>query len=121
MAIYTITARVDAARKDSVEKILRTAFKKEEGGEPIVFSVEKKTSPESRADRLSEAESMADDARAIVEELKGEMEEWHESIPENLQNGDKANEVQEAIDALEELQSNLENCSFGDVNFPGMF
>ena len=48
------------------------------------------------------------------------MESWRDSIPENLQGGDKYSEVEEAISSLEELQGELENISF-DVSFPGMF
>lgn len=119
MARYVITWTVEAASPASVEKSLRNAFKRD--GEVLpVHTVEKVKTAESRADRFSEAEGLADQARQIVEELRDEMEAWKDSIPENLQNGDKANEVQEAYDALETLQGDLENLSW-DVSFPGMF
>lgn len=83
MAQYTITLKVDGTRKDSVEKILRKAF----GEDTPVYSVEKLEGATSRAARLTEASTMVDDARSIVEELKDEMEQWRDSIPENLQSG----------------------------------
>lgn len=85
------------------------------------YIVEKVKHVVSRADRLEEAEGFVEDAKGIVEELKGEMEEWHDSIPENLQDGSKDNEVQEAAYALNELYDNLDQCDFGNVSFPGMF
>lgn len=118
MARYVITTTVEGSRKDSVEKILRTAFK---GQEPIVYCVEKQTSPESRTARLQDAAGIVEDAKAVVEELRDEMQEWFDSIPENLQAGAKADEVQEAITALEELQGEMESLSFDNVSFPGMF
>ena len=117
MANYEIKLTVEAARRESVEKKLREAF----GKEIPIHSVEKLKTAESRADRLSEAEALVDDAKSIVEELKDEMEQWYDSIPENLQSGDKANEVQECKDNLENVQSELENVDFGSVEFPGMF
>ena len=116
MANYKITLMVDAAKRASVEKKLRIAF----GEEVPIHSVEKLKTAESRADRLSEAEGLADDARQLVEELQDEMEQWYDSIPENLQQGSKAQEVEEARDALDSLKGELEGLSW-DVSFPGMF
>jgi hypothetical protein len=118
MAKYLITLIVDGARKESVEKTLKIAFK---GQEPVLYAVEKKTSPESRSERLNDAASIMEDAKTIVKELKDEMQEWYDSIPENLQNGNKAEEVQSAIDALDDVQNEMESISFDSVEFPGMF
>lgn len=69
-------------------------------------------------------------ASGDVDELKGELESWLEGMPENLQGGQKADELQTAIDALEtvkdaldEAQQALETASdeAGNVEFPGMF
>jgi translation elongation factor EF-1beta len=179
MAKYLITLTVDGARKEFVEKTLKTAFKEQE---PVLYVVEKvdgsqisfgivndkltvysksfkvemdaagmfsnavtflkgiegieerlqhlsvgtvirgeKTSPESRSKRINDAASIMEDAKAIVEELKDEMKQWYDSIPENLQSGSKAEEVQSAIDALEDVQSEMESISFYSVKFPRMF
>ena len=58
-----------------------------------------------------------------AEELKDELEAWLENMPENLQDGSKAGEIQEAIDELEEVIDHLNEAvdSAGNVNFPGMF
>ena len=124
MAQYRIELQVDAPMPASVEKKLRDVF----GQTVPVHTVEKLRTPESRADRLSAAESDLEsalsDAKDAVEELKGEMEEWRDSIPENLQNGDKAQEVNDAISELESLADELDNLTlpdFSSVSFPSMF
>lgn len=116
MANYEIKLTVEAARRESVEKALVKTF----GKDVPIHSVEKLKTAESRADRLGEAEGSLEDAKSVVSELKDEMQEWFDSIPENLQQGQKASEVQEAIDALESLEGDLENIQF-DVSFPGMY
>jgi len=113
---YEITALVSAARKPSVEKKLREAF----GSEAEIFCVEKVTTPESRADRLDDAGDHVAIAVEIVEELQAEMQGWMDSIPENLQGGDKASEVAQAVDDLQQLIDELQNLDFGSVSFPGM-
>lgn len=115
MAEYKVTMHIEGARKASVEKKLKQMFPDED------VQVEKVEAATSRADRLSEAESSLEDAKSVVTELKDEMQNWYDSIPENLQNGSKASEVQEAIDALESIESDLENVDLSSVSFPGMF
>ena len=115
MASYEVRIMVDGTNIASVRKQMAAAFPGEEVRcDKIEFN-------KSRAERLSEAESLVEEAKSIVEELNDEMEAWHESIPENLQSSDKASEVEAAKDALENLQSELENVNFGDVDFPAMF
>lgn len=77
--------------------------------------------PKSRAERLAVAESLADEAKGIVEELKDEMEQWRDGTPENLQGGDKYSSVSDCCDALEEIHSSIEGLDFSSVDFPGMF
>lgn len=69
---------------------------------------------------MSEAEDLVAQALSIVEELKEEMENWRDNIPDNLQGGEKYSQVDEACSALEDLASNLEGCDWS-VDFPGMF
>jgi len=57
----------------------------------------------------------------VVEELKDEISEWQDSIPENLQGGGKADEVSSALDELETILSEMENIDFGQVEFPGLY
>jgi len=76
----------------------------------------------SRATRLSETLDMTGKI-ADVEQLKEELEEWSENLPENLQSSNKADMLQEAIDNLENIVGELENIQElqHDVEFPGMF
>lgn len=75
----------------------------------------------SRAERLENALIKVRDACYIVEELQGELEDWLGNLPENLQQSSKADELQEAIDNLEEIKSNLEQAIDTDVEFPRAF
>lgn len=45
-------------------------------------------------------EGFIDDAYSAIEELKGELEEWKGNLPENLQNGQKGDELDEAMNNL---------------------
>ena len=76
----------------------------------------------SRATRLSETLDMTEKI-ADVEQLKEELEEWLDNLPENLQSSNKADMLQEAIDNLENIGEELENIQElqHDVEFPGMF
>ena len=78
----------------------------------------------SRASRFEDGvTSVLSSAKEEAENLKGELQEWLDNMPENLQQSAKAEELQEAIDAIDSVISSIEeaesNC--GDVSFPGMF
>lgn len=45
--------------------------------------------------------SLVDDAFGTMEELKGELQDWYDNLPENFQNGDKGDQLTSAIDAME--------------------
>ncbi len=115
MARYNLMFTVADVRIDVIKKKMAEVFPDNH------CVVEKQKQNQSRADRLGEAEGNFDDAKNVLEELKGEMEEWYDSIPENLQTGSKAEEVQAAVDALDEIISNMEQVEFGSVEFPAMF
>jgi len=80
--------------------------------------VERVKPNKSRAHRFSEA---LDDVRAgqeAIVELRDELQEWRDNIPENLEDGEKAEQLDTAIDALtafEEIEVEV------DVEFPTMF
>ena len=111
MARYRLT--VEAASITSITAKLKSLG--------IEASVEKVEVPESRADRLGEAEGNVEDAKSTVEELRDELQSWRDNLPENLQNGEKASQLDEAISALEDIQSNLDQVDFSSVEFPSMF
>jgi hypothetical protein len=109
---------IDEARllaKDRVNLIDKVKI-----GESISRVVRAKYS--SRASRLAEAETLISDAKCIVDDLKGEVEGWYENLPENFQNGEKGEQLQEAMDKLDELAQSLEEAEgHCDVEFPGMY
>lgn len=117
MARYKIEAVVSETNIRAVKAKLAAAFTT---GEESISATKIEDSP-SRADRLSAAESLVEQARSVLDDLKSEMEEWHDNIPENLQQGDKAQEVQEAIDGLDTLCTEMEALDFGGVTFPSAF
>lgn len=47
---------------------------------------------------------LVSDAFSDLESLKDEMQEWYDNLPDNFQDGDKGSEIQETIDALENIQ-----------------
>ncbi len=116
MAKYQITLMVEEKLPASVEKKLRQVF-----GDVPVHTTEKVTTPESRAARLAEASGMLDNAISVVRELKEEMENWRDTIPENLQGGDKYSQIEESIDGLENLEGELDSAIGNfEVEFPSM-
>lgn len=62
----------------------------------------------SRLDRFSEAMGKVSEALSEVEELKSELENWLDNMPENLRGGSKADELEEAISALDEVINQLQ-------------
>lgn len=73
-----------------------------------------------------------------IQSLMEELEEWKENMPENLQGGDKHDQLEEAIQNLQDIITELESLDFSDKNedadtieaqaealenveFPGMF
>lgn len=115
MPKYSMRLVVDGTRLDAMQRMAKTYF-----GDALV-SCTKVDLASSRAQRLALIEQVVADCAADVEELKEEMEEWGDSIPESLQGGGKAEEVEQAISDLEELKDNLEGLDFTSVSFPSMF
>jgi DNA repair exonuclease SbcCD ATPase subunit len=112
---YRVTLVVAAARLKTIQKEAEEVF-----GE-MLLEVSKVETATSKAARLADAEEMIAEAKSMVEELKGEIESWKESLPENLQYGAKAEELDEAISALEEKSEQLGDIDFSDIRFPGMY
>jgi hypothetical protein len=46
-------------------------------------------------------ESAVQDAFSGMQELKDELQEWYDNLPENFQNGSKGEQLQEAMDAID--------------------
>ncbi len=70
----------------------------------------------TRRKQLSKAEKMLDEARAIIEDCRDEEQDYFDNIPENMQDGERA-QISEAaiecmdtaIDSLEEVIDNVMN------------
>jgi hypothetical protein len=75
----------------------------------------------SRSDRFQHAVDLVSDARSEAEELKEELESWRENLPENLQDGNKACELDDAMSELDDFISDCETAEGHDVCFPSMF
>jgi len=118
MAVWQITVRGKGVRRDTVDKITRAITDKL--GDKTEVSVRDATPPASRPDRFSAAMSLVSDARGECEGLRDELEEWKSNMPENLQEGSKAGEIDEAVSTLEDLIQNLEDLEGTDVPFPSM-
>lgn len=75
---------------------------------------------QSRAERYAETIQKISDGKGALEELRDELQNWLDNMPENLQDSEKANALQEAIDNLENSINSLEEVEGTEVEFPGM-
>jgi DNA repair exonuclease SbcCD ATPase subunit len=55
----------------------------------------------SRADRYSDAQGNVSQAKSDAEDLRDELQNWRDGLPENLSNGSKAEQLDEAISNLD--------------------
>ena len=114
MAKYWVKIYVEEKSIKTVRNIVARDFP----GQEVL--VDKINPNPSRADRLSEVNSLVEDAKSIVEELKEEMENWLDTIPENLQGGDKYSQIEDCISNLEEISGQLEEIDTSSIDFPSM-
>ncbi|MFZ0418429.1 MAG: hypothetical protein WAM04_09995 [Candidatus Sulfotelmatobacter sp.] len=113
---YIVTLTVAASRLKTIQKQAEQAF-----GE-MLLSVEKNESATSRASRLGEAQIQVESAHDTVEELRDELQSWRDNLPENFQVGEKADELDQAIEGLDSLASSLDMSNFDfEIEIPGMF
>ena len=75
----------------------------------------------SRAARYQEALELIGRGRDQIEELRDELQDWLDGMPENLQESSKAEQLQEAIDELDTMAENAIEIEETAVEFPGMF
>jgi hypothetical protein len=111
---YTITLTIEAHKLSAVEKKAKAAF-----GDDV--KVEKVSHHFSRSADLMLAKKKFQEGAEISADLKGQMEEWRDNMPDSLQSTDKFSEIEERVSNLESLESDLENISFDQIEFPGMF
>lgn len=75
----------------------------------------------SRSARFQSIINCIGEGRTEAEELKEELENWRDNLPENLQSGNKAEELDVAIIELEDFISDCDTAEAHDVSFPSMF
>jgi len=61
-----------------------------------------------RRKEIARAAAMIEEAKSILETCRDEEQDYYDNMPESFQNGEKGSVAQEAIDALEEAVSQLE-------------
>lgn len=115
MATLQITLTAEGIQVAALEKRLKKLYPR------ASVTVHKERPARSRSERYSEAQSNVSDAKSAAEELKDEVEQWKDNLPENLQDGDKASQLDEAISQLEEFMQHCEDAEGIEVEFPGMF
>lgn len=120
MARYRLTLTVEGANIKQVAAKLRKAFGKDADTESVRSQIAKIERNPSRADRLVEIQNEIQTLNGDIEGLKEELEEWKDSLPENLQSGSKADELDEAISQLSDLYDDIDRLDFESVSFPSM-
>ena len=104
-----------------LDKLITEVVEKVLVATDIPIDKPRKYKRESRATRYSNAQSSISDGKGVFEELRDELQEWRDNLPENLQSGSKADALDEAISNLEQAISSAEEAEGVDVEFPGMF
>ena len=68
---------------------------------------------------LAEAAELLEQARDILEEVKDEEQEAHDNLPESFQQGERGEEMESYIAAIEEAQDYVDNayCAMGYRNY----
>lgn len=64
---------------------------------------------DERRKLIRKAVELIAEGRAMLEQARDEEQEYHDNMPENLQNGSKGDDASQAIDALETVISELES------------
>jgi hypothetical protein len=78
------------------------------------------TKKKSRRVRYEEIIKTIEDAAMEINNLREELQDWLDNLPENLQDGQKADELMEATEKLEIVESLLDEVVEEEIDFPGM-
>ena len=103
--VETAQEKVDTAIAE------RDAIGAEEGESKNIGSI----LDEHDAAELQRVADIVSGASAGAEELNDELQNWLDNMPENLQSSMKAEQLQEAIDELENFTGALESVDLGSV------
>lgn len=89
------------------------------------------TDMESGLELMRQGWEKIEAGKGAIEELRDELQNWLDSLPENLQSGDLGSRLQEAIEGLDQTveideSSSIDEIEQGmagsiDVAFPGMY
>ena len=119
MAQYKISINLKGLTKAALEKVLTAAYPTETYDQSP-FYIQKVEPATSRSARFSEALGKIEDGLSVMRELQEEMSNWLDTIPENLQGGEKYSQVEEAMYSLEDIVGNVESVEGSDVEFTSM-
>ena len=53
---------------------------------------------------VTDAQGLVDNAFDDIDNLKDELQEWFDNLPESFQSGDKGDQIQEAVDTLDSIE-----------------
>ena len=79
--------------------------------------------PESRPERLSEAQGMINEAVEEIRNIYDELQDWIDGMPESFQGGEKSAELEDAVDQLQSVVDEVETATseIDSISIPGMF
>lgn len=69
----------------------------------------------ARRKKLDEINQTLAEARAELETVRDEEQEYYDNMPESFQSGERGAKAQEAIDAMETVIDDLENIELSDI------
>jgi len=110
--VYEITLTAEGSSLDYLTRLAQEAFGKDVG-------VAKVPQGYTRDEDLERAADFVEEAKKIVGELKGDLEDWKDNLPDNFRE-QKEEELDSAISELESIENGL-NISFDNVEFPGVY
>lgn len=61
-----------------------------------------------RRRKLKKVIDLADDIMALMEDIKAEEEDAYDNLPESIQNSERGETMQQAIDTMDEFMGNLD-------------
>lgn len=115
MVEYAIRIKKKGLQPEAIKRLvidLRLRFKDAEVTSTKVLQIV------TRADRLNNALEMVGDAKVEVQELRDELQEWYDNLPDNFQSGEKGEQLIRAISELEELAGELDAFAGREIEFP---
>ena len=76
---------------------------------------ERRKQIEAATAKIAEAEAALQAAQEIIQEVRDDEEAARENLPESLQDGERGQAMQEAIDALDSALSEIEGVDFSEM------